>query len=94
MLRQTNNNPETKNSGFLHSTEVRKMTVTRKSMFSGDLRSWYLPITPDQYSRISRRFETGELVKDIVPHLSKEERDFLISGATPLEMVDLEQATI
>lgn len=44
-----------------------------------------LDITIDQLFRIENRFSTKELIQNIVPHLSKEDREFLITGITPKE---------
>jgi len=65
------------------------VVVTKKSLFTGELRSWELPISEVEYARVERRFDTGELVQDIVPHLDPSERGFLITGTTPIEWVSL-----
>lgn len=65
------------------------MVVTKKSLFTGQFRSWDLPITEMEYARVEGRFDTGELVQDIVPHLDTSEREFLITGTTPEEWVNL-----
>lgn len=58
------------------------MKVTRKSTLSGNYHTMELDITPDQLSR----YENGtELVQNIFPELSPSEREFLISGITPIE---------
>ena len=44
-----------------------------------------LDITFGQLERIENRYETKELIQDIVPNLSKEEREFLMTGITPKE---------
>jgi hypothetical protein len=44
-----------------------------------------LDITQDQLNRINLRYNTGELIQNIVPNLSMEEREFLMTGITPKE---------
>jgi len=48
-----------------------------------------LDITYEQLDRINNRYETKELIQNIVPNLSKEEREFLITGITPKEWNEL-----
>lgn len=61
------------------------MLVTRRSQMSGVESTMDLDITIDQLFRIENRFSTKELIQNIVPHLSKEDREFLITGITPKE---------
>ncbi len=46
-------------------------------------------ITIDELNRINNRFGTTELIQNIVPNLSADEREFLISGITPAEWESL-----
>ena len=63
-----------------------KMLITKASRISGNVSSMDLDITSEQFSRI----ESGiELIQNIVPHLSSEEREFLITGITPQEWNEL-----
>lgn len=56
------------------------MNIIRISKLNGQVNSMKLDITPAQFAR----YEKGvELVQDIFPNLSNEEREFLISGITP-----------
>ena len=48
-----------------------------------------LDITYDQLDRVNNRHLSKELIQDIVPNLSKEEREFLITGITPKEWNEL-----
>jgi hypothetical protein len=58
------------------------MLVTKKSLVSGNTSTMDIDVTDDQLARI----ETGrELIQNIVPHLSPDEREFLKSGITPQE---------
>lgn len=58
------------------------MLVERKSTISGIVHSLDIEITPEQSQRVDDRFETGELIQKIVPHLSMDEREFLMTGIT------------
>lgn len=58
------------------------MLVTKTSRISGTISKMELDITSEQFARI----ESGiELIQNIVPHLTSEEREFLITGITPQE---------
>ena len=58
------------------------MKVKRKSMFTGIERELKLDINPEDL----RKWENGEgLVQNVFPNLTPDEREFLITGATPEE---------
>ena len=57
------------------------MIITRVSPFSGITNEMDIPITPEELVRL----ESGELIQAVVPHLSADHREFLISGITPTE---------
>lgn len=57
------------------------MIVTRKSMLSGVTRERDLPITQEQLDR----WEEGELIQDVFPSLSNDDREFIMTGITPDE---------
>lgn len=58
------------------------MQITKASRISGTVSTMDLDITSEQLDRI----EAGiELIQNIVPHLSSDEREFLITGITPQE---------
>lgn len=58
------------------------MQITKASRISGTVSTMELDITSEQLTRI----EAGiELIQNIVPHLSSDEREFLITGITPQE---------
>lgn len=61
------------------------MKITATSTLTGKTCTLEINITRDEYSRILRRFSTRELIQAIVPHLTADEREFLISGITPGE---------
>lgn len=61
------------------------MLVTRKSNLTSVSHTLEIDITPEQLERVENRFHTKELIQSIIPDLSKEHREFLISGITPEE---------
>jgi hypothetical protein len=65
------------------------MLITRISQISKTHNSMELDITYEQLDRVNNRHLTKELIQNIVPNLSKEEREFLITGITPKEWNEL-----
>lgn len=61
------------------------MVVTKISILSGIKSDRELDITMTQLIRIAK----GEHVQNVVPHLSPEEREFLISGMTEEEQQEI-----
>ena len=57
------------------------MIVQRRSIISGQVNTMNIDCTEEQLNR----HKMGELVQDVFPNLSVEEREFLISGVTPEE---------
>jgi len=57
------------------------MIVQRRSIISGRVNTMNIDCTEEQLNR----HKMGELVQDVFPNLSVEEREFLISGVTPEE---------
>ena len=60
------------------------MLITRKSLISGNINTMSLPITEEQYTA----WEQGTLVQVAMPHLSPDEREFVMTGITPEEWAD------
>ena len=60
------------------------MLITRKSLISGNINTMSLPITEEQYTA----WEQGTLVQDAMPHLSPDEREFVMTGITPTEWAE------
>ena len=60
---------------------MKTMQVTRKSMLSGESNTMDLPVT----EKMLERWRAGGLVQKVMPHLSAEQREFLISGCMPEE---------
>lgn len=57
------------------------MQVTKRSGITGDLHTLEIAITQEQWDR----WKGGELLQNVCPHLSVDDREFLISGATKEE---------
>ena len=57
------------------------MIVIRTSILSGITRTKEFDITEEQYNA----WKCGALIQNVMPHLSDDEREFLISGATAEE---------
>ena len=57
------------------------MKITRTSMFSGIERTLDLPITEAQISA----WKAGGLIQDVMPQLSEDEREFVMTGVTAQE---------
>lgn len=63
------------------------MIVTRISTLTGAENTMRIDITPEELIRVEQRRETMELIQNIVPHLSSQDREFLINGITHEESV-------
>ena len=57
------------------------MKITRTSMFSDETRTREIDVTPEQLAE----WQAGTHIQTAAPHLSDEDREFLISGITPEE---------
>ena len=57
------------------------MKITRKSPFSGKEHTMDLDVTEEQLIR----WKGGQLIQNVFPHLSPDEREFLMTGITPQE---------
>lgn len=57
------------------------MIIARKSPFSGTVHEMDIPLTETEQARLA----AGENIQKVVPHLSADEREFLLSGITPAE---------
>lgn len=61
------------------------MIIRRKSMATGKVREMDLPITEEQLDRWTR----GDLIQDVMPLLTADQREFIISGCTQDEWDDM-----
>ena len=57
------------------------MQITRKSTITGLTHEMNLPITQQELDR----WQGGELIQDVFPHLSDDQREFLKTGITAEE---------
>lgn len=58
------------------------MIIKRKSAFSGVERSKDIPVDPKDYAE----FEAGYgSIQELMPYLTDEDREFILSGITPQE---------
>ena len=57
------------------------MLITKQSVMTGEKNTMLLPVTNEQIER----WQDGELIQNVFPHLTPSEREFLISGVTPEE---------
>lgn len=62
------------------------LRITRVSDVSGKGNTMDLPVTEDQLRNwLGDGQHSGQLIQHVMPHLSSEQREFLISGCTPEE---------
>jgi hypothetical protein len=54
------------------------MIIVRTSPLNGKTREIDLPITLEQL----QRWQNGEFIQNVMPHLSADEREYVISGLT------------
>lgn len=57
------------------------MLIKRESMLSGIIHEMDLPVTNEQLAE----WLNGSLIQDVMPHLSADQREFLMTGITPDE---------
>lgn len=61
------------------------MIIERKSILSGIVRQRDLDVTADQLAR----WQGGELIQNVMPHLSVSDREFIVTGTTDDEWEQL-----
>ncbi len=57
------------------------MLIKMNSMLTGKIHEREIDVTPEQL----QKWKDGAMIQDAMPHLSADDREFLISGATPEE---------
>jgi hypothetical protein len=62
--------------------------VTRTSIFTQCRNTMTLPVLKPLFDECFRSWQAGANVQDVFPTLTADEREFLISGATPAEWDD------
>jgi hypothetical protein len=63
------------------------MNITKRSSLTGKENTLNIDVTPEQLFRIENRMNTTELIQNIVPNLSMEDREFLMTGITNEEWI-------
>jgi hypothetical protein len=61
------------------------MLIAVKNRFTGKTNEMDLPVTEEQI----RRFEAGEFVQNVFPHLNATQREFLLTGMTEAEQKEI-----
>jgi len=60
------------------------MQITRRSPFSGTWNTREIAVTPEQLER----WKAGALIQNVMPDLSVDDREFLMTGITPEEWTE------
>jgi hypothetical protein len=60
-------------------------------MYTGEMHTREIDITPEQYAEFTLTRKSKRNVQDVFPHLSLDDREFLITGITPDEWDNLFQ---
>jgi len=58
------------------------MKIAKQSPLTGDFNTMDLPVTQEQLDRWKKG---RELIQNVFPHLTKEQREFLMTGYTPAD---------
>ena len=61
------------------------ITITRKSMFTGNLNTMEIPMTQEAFQLAEARWQMGELIQNAFPKLNADQREFIKTGCTPAE---------
>lgn len=61
------------------------MYITRVSPYTGEENTLSIPVTQTEIDR----WEGGELIQNAMPHLTPDQREFLISGLYPGEFEEM-----
>lgn len=61
------------------------MLIRVRNRLTGKVNEMDLDVTEEQI----RRFESGEFVQRVFPHLNATEREFLLTGMTPEEQKEI-----
>lgn len=55
------------------------MNITKVDPYTGELNTMDLPVTLEQIAK----WQSGERIQNVMPHLTPDQREFLISGCVP-----------
>ncbi len=64
------------------------MKITMTSQISGKENTMDIAITEEEYSKVLNRFNAGEHIQKILPHIAAPEREFLKTGITSEEWIN------
>mgnify|MGYP003626288462 CR=1 FL=1 len=65
------------------------MNIIKTSQISGKKSNMDIDITKEQLFRVENRLNKNELIQNIVPNLSMDEREFLMTGITSEEWTNV-----
>lgn len=65
------------------------ITIERTSMYSGVTRQMEIDVTPEQL----QEWNNGALIQNAMPHLTDDEREFIMTGITPEEWDQMNYVT-
>jgi len=63
------------------------MNITKISSLTGNEHTLSINITQEELFRIENRYNSKELIQNIVPNLTMDEREFLMTGITNEEWI-------
>ena len=63
------------------------MKITRTSMLSGETRTKEIDVTKEQV----KKWADGMVIQNAMPHLSTDDREFVINGCTPEDWAEHEK---
>jgi hypothetical protein len=63
------------------------MNITKISSLTGIEHTLSINITQDELLRVENRYNSKELIQNIVPNLTMDEREFLMTGITNEEWI-------
>jgi hypothetical protein len=55
------------------------MQITRRNPFTNEHHTWNIAVTEQQL----QDWKNGQLIQDAMPHLTEDEREFILSGILP-----------
>lgn len=65
------------------------MKITKISRLSGKDNTMEIPFTDEQFKKYERWFKGEGLIQNMLPHLSADQREFLMTGITSEEWKDI-----
>ena len=64
---------------------MNKITIARKSPFTGKVSQMTLPISEKEFNRRATDWQNGTLIQNAFPMLDAGQREFIKTGITPQE---------